>query len=153
MAIDRAGAAFDGIRLVEPVPLEWFAEQRSVTPRTELPRIAKGRARGTNRFHVLDELGIVLLEHHATRLIIALTIVFDRVGAVMAPRDEFRGTLELFGVAIGGGEREAELRRRGLAPDEAFLGSWGFATERRPVSLSFSARNRGRRLATVEVSL
>lgn len=155
VAIDRAGATFDEIRLVEPVPLEWFAERRSVVPRTELPEIARGRARGTNRFHVLDELGVVLLEHHESRLIISLTIVLERTDAVVAPAQRFCGTLDLFGVRIRGGEREAELRQRGLVPDEAFLSQWGwvFAAQRGTASLSFSARTRGRRLASVAVSL
>ncbi len=153
VAIDRAGATVDGIQLVEPVPLEWFVERRSVVPRTELPEIAKGRARGSNRFHVLDELGVVLLEHHETRLIISLTIVFERTEAVVAPAQAFCGTLELFGVTIRGGEREAELRQHGLIPDEAFLSQWVFAAQRGTASLSFSARTRGRRLASVAVSL
>jgi hypothetical protein len=49
------------------MPLEWFVERLSAVPRTELPAIARGLARGSNRFHILDELGRTNNVRHPSR--------------------------------------------------------------------------------------
>ena len=70
-----------------------------------------------------DDVGLYLLEHHATRLIQAIVFVFAHEHAILRPLRDFRDTVSLFGVAVEHPMLAREFAAKCPRPFEGVLGS------------------------------
>jgi hypothetical protein len=64
-----------------------------------------------NQIHFYDECGLYLLEHHFTRLILGIHIVFDPARSVQSPECAFTGTLEVGGIILNADSTFRDLLR------------------------------------------
>lgn len=70
-----------------------------------------------------DDIGVYLLEHHATRFIQAIVFVFATEHAILRPLRDFKDTISLFGVTVGHPMLARDFAAKCPRPFEGVLGS------------------------------
>jgi hypothetical protein len=75
-ALGPEGLWIDANHVDRPLPLAWYTELLGAAPRTEVPEVARLRPDLSNKLHIFDSIGIVLNEHHAHKLVFAVTFAF-----------------------------------------------------------------------------
>lgn len=83
-----------------------------------------------NQVHLYDELGLYLLEHHATGDVRGVEFALTRGGCSFEPNRAFSGHLTVDGVPIHGGAHRSELPLTGARMVFVrYLDSWSWEAE------------------------
>ncbi len=137
-SIDSRGLTLAGKLVERAEPAEWFRAFLGDGYRIEVPDIATDAPHLSNKFHVFDELGLILLEHHARHVIDQVALYFSADEAPRPLAHPFFGELSVLGVSLRGGETERELEKSPLIEMEAALHRWSFTTETACTTLGFA---------------
>jgi hypothetical protein len=111
-----------------------------------------------NQIHLFDELGLYLIEHHATRLVDGVVFVLWLEESAFKPEQEYSGELTIGGVRIFPGMTPRDYSGGTIAFEGPVLGLWN--ARRDGIWIGLSAKGmrqpsgrRGKRLRFVDVSV
>jgi len=111
-----------------------------------------------NQIHLFDELGLYLIEHHATRLVDAAVFVLWLDESAFKPACEYSGELEIGDVRFFPGITPQDYSRGTIAFEGPVLGLW--KAHRDGIWIGLNAKKlrqpngrRGKRLRFVDVSI
>lgn len=163
MAAVTADVSLDGVllngRLFQtPVhPSEYVAVLESPDRVVEpLPPAPYGHR--NNQIHLFDELGLYLIEHHATRLVDAVVFVLWLEESAFKPECEYSGELRIGGVRFFPGMTPRNYSAGTIAFDGPVLGLWNAHRDGTWIGLNAKGMRqprgrRGKRLRFVDVSV
>jgi hypothetical protein len=111
-----------------------------------------------NQIHLFDELGLYLIEHHATRLVDAVVFVLWQEESAFKPLCEYSGELTVGSVRLFPGMAPRDYSGGTIAFQGPVLGLW--SARRDGIWIGLNARRmrqpngrRGKRLRFVDVSI
>jgi hypothetical protein len=126
-------------RVVEPAPLAPFGHRN-------------------NQIHLFDELGLYLIEHHATRLVDAVVFVLWLEESAFKPVREYSGQLTIGSVPFFPGMTPRDYSGGTIVFEGPILGHWN--ARRDGIYIGLDAKGmrepsgrRGKRLRFVDVSI
>lgn len=162
-AVATAEVSLDGLELngrlfYRPVEPMEYSQTLGVAPRIVDPSPPAPYSHRNNQIHIFDEIGIYLIEHHATRLIDAVTFVLWLEEAVFKPAREFQGQLTIGGVRFFPGMMENDYVGGTIAFEGPVLKTW--KASRGGIWIGITGQgirgrsgSRGRRLRLVDVEV
>ncbi len=129
------------------------AAARVVEPMTPAPYGYRN-----NQIHLFDDLGLYLIEDHATRLVDAVAFVLWLEESAFAPAREFSGILTVGGVRFLPGTGPRDYRDGGIAFEGPVLGLWSARKDQIWIGLSgkgvrLGSGRRGRQIRFVNVGV
>jgi hypothetical protein len=157
-----ANASLDGLQLngrlfQSPVQPTEYATVLASPVRVVEPSPPAPYRHRNNQIHLFDELGLYLIEHHATRLVDAVVFVLWLEESAFKPDCEYSGTLEIGGVRFFPGMTPQDYSYGTIAFEGPLLGLWN--AHRDGIWIGLTARRirqpngrRGKRLRFVDVS-
>jgi hypothetical protein len=158
-----ADASLDGLLLnghlfQSPMqPSEWAAVLGSPVRVVE-PSPPAPYGHRNNQIHLFDELGLYLIEHHATRLVDAVVFVLWLDETAFKPVCEYSGELTIGGVPFFPGMTPGDYVGGTIAFEGPVLGLWN--AKRDGIWIGLNAKGmrqpngrRGKRLRFVDVSV
>jgi hypothetical protein len=111
-----------------------------------------------NQIHLFDELGVYLIEHHATRMVNAVVFVLWLEESAFKPTREYNNELLVGGVRFFPGMTERDYARGTIVFEGPILGLW--MAKKDGISIGLNAKGtrqpsgrRGKRLRFVDVSV
>jgi hypothetical protein len=111
-----------------------------------------------NQIHMFDDLGLYLIEHHATRLIDAVVFVLWLEECAFAPAREFSGKLTVGGVRFFPGMAPKDNRGGTIEFEGPVLGLWTASKEGvwvglRGIGARMRSGRRSKKIRFIEVSV
>jgi hypothetical protein len=158
-----AHASLDGLllnaRLFQtPVPPTEYASVLESPVRVVEPSPPAPDGHRNNQIHLFDQLGLYLIEHHATRLIEAVVFVLWLDESAFKPACEYSGQLEIGEARFFPGMMPQDYSRGTIAFEGPVLGLW--QAHRDGIWIGLNAKKlrqpngrRGKRLRFVDVSV
>jgi hypothetical protein len=111
-----------------------------------------------NQIHLFDDLGLYLIEHHATRLVDVVVFVLWLEESAFKPVCEYSGELTIGGVRFFPGMTPRDYSDGTIAFERPALGLWSACRDRIWIGLNTKGMRqrsgrRGKRLRFVDVSV
>ena len=163
MASVTAHASLDGLLLngrlfrTPVLPTEYAAVLASPVRVVE-PSPPAPYGHRNNKIHMFDEVGVYLIEHHATRLVNAVVFVLWLNESTFKPACEYSGELEIGEVRFFPGMTPKDYSRGTIVFEGPVLGLW--KAHRDGIWIGLNAKklrhpngSRGKRLRFVDVSI
>ena len=147
VAIGPDQLCINGVAFDRPVPPSDFFEILG-TPSRSGDFYTKPAPYGfrNNQLHMFDALGIALNEHHASRLVGDVAILFDIAEAIHPTMTPFTGILTIAGRSIQSGTLEKEISEIKIPFEHYIGGEWSSNSGKLWIGLSFKGQERrGRR--------
>ena len=163
MASVTADVSLDGLLLNgqlfhSPVPPSEYAAVLETPARVVEPLPPAPYGHRNNQIHLFDELGLYLIEHHATRLVDGVVFVLWLEESAFKPACEYAGELTIGGVRFFPGMIKSDFSGGTIVFGGPILGLWN--AKRDGVWIGLNAKRmrqpsgrRGKRLRFVDVSV
>jgi hypothetical protein len=152
------GLLLNGCLFQSPVGLSEFATILAMPHRVVDPSPPAPYGHRNNQIHIFDELGLYLIEHHATRLVDAVVFVLWLEESVFKPTCELTAELPVGGVKFFAGMMTRDHRGGTIRFEGPILGLWtarknGICVGLNGTGMRQANGRRGRRMRFVDVSV
>ncbi len=117
VTVSAAGLVINGHGFDQRVPLERYQEALGLPDRTISAGPPAPAGHRNNQVHLYDSEGIYLTEHHASRLIESVNLIFDVSESPFPLEHPFRGSLTVDGRHLDSNVFESECYLRMFARD------------------------------------
>jgi hypothetical protein len=104
-SVDLERLLINGVAFTYGVPLEEYNDVVGVPSRSESPGPPAPYGHRNNVIHFYDSLGILLREHHATRVISGITFLLETQTSFLPTTLAYQGELWVCGVKVCAGTR------------------------------------------------
>lgn len=141
-SVSWAGLSLGGKRFVVPTPLSEYAVIIGKPSKTVDPTPPAPYGYRNNQIHVFDELGLYLIEHHATALIDSVVFVLEPVESSFPIEISFAQGVRVGDVFIRPGMRESDYPSGATIVLDRQLGGI-YSAEQNGIHISI--RTKGRR--------
>jgi hypothetical protein len=151
------GILLNGRLFKVPVPPSEYADVLESPVRIVEPSPPAPYGHRNNQIHLFDDLGLYLIEHHATRLVDAVVFVLWQEESAFKPTKAFSGELAIGDVRFFPGMEEKQLSGGTIAFDGPVLGMWIARGEKVSITIRGKGKrqpsgHRSKRLRFVDVS-
>lgn len=144
-SVDLSSVCMDGYAFTKGEPLEAYEAYLGQPNRCNVPKLRAPYGHRNNIAYLFDEHGIVLTEHHATRLIQAVYFILIPAGSRYKTDKAFSGGLSVLNTPVRAGMRFDEFGSRCEFDFTAHLGhAWFLDSD--CISIQFEVKStRGRK--------
>jgi len=137
--VTLSGVSLDGLEFTHGEFLNEYERLLGTPTRSEMPGPPPPYGHRNNVIHFYDDLGILLREHHATRLIEGIDFLLDPSTSYFPTSSPYSGELWVCGVAVHGGMEFGEFARQCDVPFRPHLGHARYVDGER-ISIQFEVR-------------